>query len=282
MDVLREELFIETDEIKKILDLLSNLFNVRTALIYAISEQEYSDEIAGNNGDYQEYCRIVQQELKQKCVACDRDKFKEAGKKSGQMLYRCYNGLYEMFLPIFIDKLLVGYLHFGQVRGEDDFSDLLEDCSLNEHSRVNTLEKVYRSMPVFQNNKLNMISEIFQIIAKSILTDKLIELKKAHPAYYVKRYIEENYNKDISIQSAAEFIGRSASFITHSFMKEYNTTFHTYLNGKKIDKAKDILKTHSISETYELCGFKNRYHFSRVFKKSMNITPHEYQLEIRK
>jgi AraC-like DNA-binding protein len=176
----------------------------------------------------------------------------------------------------------VGYLHFGQVRGEDDFSTLVDDCSLYEHSRVDLLEKEYLSMTVFKSDKLLMISEIFQMIATKILRERIIELKNANPTYYLKRYIEENYNKEIDISSAAAFIGRSTSFVTHKFKNEYNMTFRAYLNMKRMKKAQELLKTHSISDTAEICGFKNRYHFSKVFKRVLNVTPHEYQLTITK
>ena len=36
MQVYKDELFVEVDEIKKMMDLLSNLFMIRTAFIYAI------------------------------------------------------------------------------------------------------------------------------------------------------------------------------------------------------------------------------------------------------
>jgi AraC-like DNA-binding protein len=281
MYILSEELNIETKEIKKLLDLLSNLFNIRTAFIYAINEQHYYEEIAGKNGDFHEYCYLVQTELKEKCTSCDSDKFSEAKNKREQILYRCYNGLYEMFLPIFIENILVGYLHFGQVRGEDEFSLVLKECNLHEHSKVKILESIYNSMPVFKTNTLILISEVFQIIAQTILRERMIELKKANPLFYLKKYVDENYNNDINIQSAAEYIGRSTSFVTHSFKNEFNTSFNNYRNDKRIERAKNLLKSHSISETYELCGFKNRYHFSKVFKKNMNITPYEYQQKIQ-
>ena len=79
--VHRDELVIEVDKIKKMLDLCSSLFEIRTAFIYAVDDEQYSNEIAGNNGDYQNYCKLIQQELKDRCIACDRDKFKEANRK---------------------------------------------------------------------------------------------------------------------------------------------------------------------------------------------------------
>ena len=78
---LHEELIIEVNEIQKMMDLLSSLFSIRTSFIYAIDDEQYTKEIAGSNGDYQEYCVLIQKELKHKCIACDRDKFREANEQ---------------------------------------------------------------------------------------------------------------------------------------------------------------------------------------------------------
>lgn len=270
---------IEVDEIKKIMDLCSSLFDIRTSFIYAIDDEQYTNEIAGNNGDYQNYCRIIQEELKHKCIACDRDKFKEANKKKEPLLYRCYNGLYEMYLPLFIENYLVGYLHFGQVRAEHDFRTIAAECSLHGHSKIAELEKSYNSMSIIEKEKLVLISELFLKFSDIILKNKLIELKKAKLEYYLKKYVEENLNNPIDVKSAAEFVGRSPSFVTHKFKEIYGKTFHEYLSHVRVAHSKKLLRKYSISETFQLCGFNNRYHFSKVFKKTEGITPHEYQLQ---
>jgi ligand-binding sensor protein len=282
MDVNKKELTIEFNEIKKLLDLSSNLFKIRTAFFYTIDDEQYTAEIAGSNGDYQNYCRIIQQELKHKCIACDRDKFKEASRNKKPLLYRCYNGLYEMFLPLFIENSLVGYLHFGQVRAEDSFKTVAEECNLETHSKFIELEKSYNSMEIIDKSKLILVSELFQKFSEIILKNQLIKLKQANPEYYLKNYIKENLDKSIDINSAAKFVGRSRSFVTHNFKKIYGKSFHEYLCQARIDHAKTLLRNHSISDTSQLCGFKNRYHFSKVFKKIEGVTPHEHQLNVWK
>lgn len=280
MDIYKEELLIEVDEIKKMMDLLSNLFNIRTSFIYAIDDEQYTNEIAGNNGGYQNYCNIIQEEMKHKCIACDREKFLEANITKEPLLYRCYNGLYEMFLSLFIESSLVGYLHFGQVRAEQDFKSIATECSLYEHSKVAELEKTYNVMNIIEEKKLMLISDLFKKFSDIILKNKLIELIKAKPEYYLKKYVEENLDKSIDVESAAEFVGRSPSFVTHKFKEIYGKSFHEYLSHIRVEHSKKLLRNNSISETFQLCGFNNRYHYSKVFKKIEGITPHEYQMEI--
>jgi AraC-like DNA-binding protein/ligand-binding sensor protein len=282
MELFKEELVIEVDEIKKMMDLMSSLFSIRTSFIYAIDNEKYTNEIAGNNGDYQSFCKIIQKELKDRCISCDRDKFKEANTKQKPLLYQCYNGLYEMYLPLFIENSLVGYLHFGQVRSDQDFKSIAEKYGLKQHSEFLELEKSYNSMNIIERGKLVLISELFIMFSDIILKNRLIELKKAKPEFYLKKYVEENLNQPIDVLSAAEFIGRSPSFVTHKFKEIYGKTFHEYLSHVRIEKSKKMLRKYSILETYEMCGFNNRYHFSKVFKKIEGINPHEFQLSLNK
>ena len=281
MEISKEELLIEVDEIKKIMDLMSSLFSIRTSFIYAVDDEQYTNEIAGNNGDYQNYCKIIQKELKERCISCDRDKFKEANNKKIPLLYQCYNGLYEMYLPLFIENSLVGYLHFGQVRSDQDFKLIAEKYSLKQHSEFSELERSYNSMNIIEKEKLVLISELFIKFSDIILKNKLIELKKAKPEYYLKKYVEENFNQPIDVVSAAKFIVRSPSFVTHKFKEIYSKTFHEYLSHVRVDQSKRLLRKYPISEIYQMCGFNNRYHFSKVFKKIEGITPHEFQLSIK-
>jgi AraC-like DNA-binding protein len=260
------------------MDLLSSLFSIRASFIYAIENEQYTREIAGNNGDYQEYCRIIQEELRHRCIECDRDKFREANEKRSPVLYRCLNGLYEMFLPVFIEDTVVGYLHFGQVRSVGDFRTIARECSLHVHTKFDELRKSYNSMQVIDKEKLILISKLFQKFSEIILKNALIELKRIRPEHYLRKYIEDNLGRPVSIHSAAGFVSRSPSYVTHKFKEIYGDTFHRYLNIKRIEQAKKLLRTHSISQTYPLCGFNNRYHFSKVFKEIEGITPRKFQL----
>ncbi len=278
MNHTENELSIEISEIKKIMDLLSNLFSIRTAFIYEITDAYVIKEIAGNMGDFQPYCQLIQTELKHKCAACDRDKLREASQRKSPLLYRCYNGLYEMILPLFTEEILIGYMHFGQVRSEDTFEKIFRECDLDEHSQSPLLKEKYNQMQVIEKKKLIQIAELFAQLSKNILQNRVVEIKRSKPEYYLTKYIENNYNTSIRIENAAEYIGKSTSWVTHEFKKHYRCTFHNYLMNYRIKKAKDHLKSLSINETAEVCGFKNRYHFSKVFKKVTNLTPRQFKL----
>lgn len=280
MELNHEDLLIERLQIKKMMDLLSSLFSIRASLIFAVDDDHYVTEIAGNNGDYQKFCILIQEEMKDRCIACDIDKFKEARQSRKPLLYRCYNGLFEMYLPLFIEDILVGYLHFGQVRSGDKFSLIAREFSLTGHSKFKELEKSYNSIKIIKIEKLMLISELFQDFSEIILKNKLVELRRAKPEYYFKKYMEENIALTINVKTAAKFVNRSPSYVIHKFKDLYGCSFHQYLTQMRIEHSKKLLKNHPISEVSELCGFKNRFHFSKTFKNLEGISPHLYQLSL--
>jgi len=280
MKHVEEKLSIEIVEIKKIMDLLSSLFSIRTAFFYSITDEYSIKEIAGNMGDYQPFCNIVQEELKDKCISCDRDHFKLAEKRKSPLLYRCYNGLYEMILPLYIEDHIIGYLHFGQVRSEDGFEKIRKDYALSDHSKADMLKKEYEQMQIFTRKKLTLISDLFIRISEIILKNHLVEIQRTKPEYYLKKYISEHFSTTVTINQAAAYIGKSPSYITHQFKKHFNCTFHQYVMQIRIEKARELLKSRTIVETAEACGFKNRYHFSKVFKKHVGLPPKQFKKKV--
>jgi AraC-like DNA-binding protein len=278
----KEELKIEIDEIRKMMSLLSRLHSIRTSFVFTNEELQYTDEIPGDNKKLNDFCVVIQQEFKHRCIECDRDKFRKAMKRKEPLTYRCYNGLYEMFLPLFIDNYLAGYLHFGQVRSEEDFKIIALECELYKHSKIDELERIYNSMKIVRKDKLILIAELFKSFAELIIKNQLIKLRTKKPEYYLKKYVEENLANSINVKSAAEYVSRSVSYVTHKFKEIYGQTFHEYINSMRIEHSKKLLETMPISDVYQLCGFNNRYHFSKVFKSRENITPSEYQKLIKK
>jgi len=280
--VTKEELMIEINEIRGMMNLISSLFSIRTSFVFSNDAMQYSDEIPGSSRKLHDFCIIIQQELKNRCLACDKEKFLESLNKKEPLIYRCYSGLYEMFFPLFVENHLVGFLHFGQIGSEEDFKTIASECDLYKHSKTEELEKIYNEMNVVSKDKLNLIAELFKNFSELIIKNQLIRLRIKKPEFYLKKYVEDNLAFPINVKTAAEYVSRSPSYVTHKFKEIYGQTFHEYVNKARIEYSKKLLREKPISEIYHMCGFNNRYHFSKVFKSIEKVTPHEYQKIISK
>ena len=95
-------------------------------------------------------------------------------------------------------------------------------------------------------------------------------------------YIQENYNKKISLSEVAENTFVSQWHLSKLLNKHLEKSFSEILNSIRIDKAKELLKDPSlrIGDVAEEVGFLDMAHFSRVFKKIEGISANEYRNKI--
>lgn len=110
-----------------------------------------------------------------------------------------------------------------------------------------------------------------------------LELRKGDKSKYLSdaiKYIDENYsNPDLSVDMVAESIGVSAGHLSRLFRKETDYTMMTYLVNRRMRAAKDLLKdySHKVYEVAEMVGYRDIAYFSATFKKSVGVSPSEYQ-----
>lgn len=94
------------------------------------------------------------------------------------------------------------------------------------------------------------------------------EIKKA------VNYIRNNYNKDITLQSAASVAGFSVCYFSRKFKKITGQTFITFLNTVRCENAANMLKGGAkVSDVCYECGFNEPSYFSRIFKSVMGCSP---------
>lgn len=98
-------------------------------------------------------------------------------------------------------------------------------------------------------------------------------------ANFISTYIEENYTKDISLQSVSEAAGYSDAHFCKIFKHCFDKNFTAYLTEFRVEKAKKLLLDVSVN-IKDICtqvGFHDSNYFTRVFKRTVGETPSEYR-----
>lgn len=95
----------------------------------------------------------------------------------------------------------------------------------------------------------------------------------------VLKFIHSHYHEDITIESMAQAIEISTSYIHLLFKKELGQTFLDYLTEYRLQKAKRILHSEKakMSEVAGRVGYRSAQYFSQVFKKHTGMLPHEFR-----
>jgi AraC-like DNA-binding protein len=94
-------------------------------------------------------------------------------------------------------------------------------------------------------------------------------------------YVQENFQSPITRESVARHFGLAPNHISRLFRKEGFMRFNDYLNLVRVNRAKFMLQSYSLTlkEIAFDCGYNETAYFCRVFKKTCKVTPTEYRTE---
>ena len=97
----------------------------------------------------------------------------------------------------------------------------------------------------------------------------------------VSKYIDDNMDKMLKLEELASICNLSPGYFSRVFKKETGKTVITYINEKKVERAKKLLKESKdpiINISLDL-GFDDCGYFIRVFKKITGLTPKAFREE---
>ena len=98
----------------------------------------------------------------------------------------------------------------------------------------------------------------------------------------ILNYLDENFtNRELSQQQVADYFEISAYSLSKMFSGQIGTGFVDYINGKRIEYAKELLLTteKNVKEIAVMAGFAGSTYFTAIFKKYTGKTPVEFRDE---
>lgn len=92
-------------------------------------------------------------------------------------------------------------------------------------------------------------------------------------------YINNNYMKQISIESISRYLGVSRSYFYKIFKQKYQVSPHQYLHDRRQTIAASLLlsTTLTIAEIAERCGYQDPLYFSKSFSTYYNESPTQFR-----
>lgn len=95
----------------------------------------------------------------------------------------------------------------------------------------------------------------------------------------ITRYLQEHLAEEMSLSVLAEEFHLNPQYISQLFKNEIGVNFLSYLTNIRMEKAKKLLLSTSLSiaEVAEQSGYGDYRVFTKVFKKNEGITPSQYR-----
>ena len=93
------------------------------------------------------------------------------------------------------------------------------------------------------------------------------------------KYIQENYQNDMDIDTICDSISFSKYYFCKLFKEHTGMTVHQYVTEFRINKSKELLSYSklSIAAVASSVGYKNTLTYTRSFEKLVKTTPTEYR-----
>ena len=197
---------------------------------------------------------------------------------SGSMIYLAKNSLYEMNLIEKASFICIDFMFepSERPRTSELFKNIPISCKNDFEKALHTW---YQRSPWY-------ISDIFSITYRAYS----LALMSSYKAYNrtgeifseISSFILKNYTSHrLSVADIATAAKLSEPHLRRIFKAHTNTSPINYIIFLRLEKAKNLLvySNYSIAKISEACGFSDPYYFSRLFKKTVGISPSEYKIK---
>ena len=133
----------------------------------------------------------------------------------------------------------------------------------------------YLLKPWKEERLCELIDTAIENVRSMQKTDSIVHSQKD----IIKDYIDRNYKKDISAKDVAGILGYSDVYFSKVFKQLFDDNFINYLTKIRIDRAKVLLKdvSFNIKEVGKSVGYADSNYFTKVFKRSVGMSPSEYR-----
>ena len=105
-----------------------------------------------------------------------------------------------------------------------------------------------------------------------------------YTVYSVIRYINENIYEIHNVKDISEEMGYSDSYISRVFKEKMGMTLQAYVTLKKMEKAVEMIEVghHNMTQIALRLNYEAVQSFSKSFKRTLGLSPMDYQREYRK
>ncbi len=95
----------------------------------------------------------------------------------------------------------------------------------------------------------------------------------------IRRYLEQNYQKKISLDELSEQFYINKYYLTRIFKEYYGLSISSYLQQLRITRAKQLLRFTDlpVENIGTQCGIPDPNYFSRIFRKIEGVSPGQFR-----
>jgi len=105
------------------------------------------------------------------------------------------------------------------------------------------------------------------------------DVKHVDIIFKVIQYVKDHYKEKITLEDVASHVYLSRSYLSKIFNEELGCNFTSYINKLRIENSKALLLNNTINivDAAVMVGFDDQSYFTKVFKKTVGISPGKFR-----
>ncbi|NLE30428.1 MAG: helix-turn-helix transcriptional regulator [Phycisphaerae bacterium] len=165
------------------------------------------------------------------------------------------------------------------IRSNVNFANLIKHIDAQHNQPTTSSTSLCRIKALLYDSLAELIRQL-PPSSRNILDQTLSTQRRFAPCL---QYIQDHLSDNLSNSHLAKRCHMSINHFVHAFKKNIGQSPAQYVLHQRIARCAQllILTDNTIDQIAESMGFANRFHFSRHFKKIMNIAPAAYRKTIR-
>ena len=266
---------------QEILSVLCELYKI-TGFRMSLHDTSFQ-EIVAYPEEKLPFCRYIHEAKDEyiTCVECDKAAFQKVLETKEPYIYRCRYGLTEAISPLYNFGVLTGFIMMGQVGYEDTDYEVLTEALKKVGVSNEDAKKISHDVPKISKDMTVSYTNIMTICARYLTLSNAMQKSTPGIAEAAMLFIQEEYDKRITLSDICRAIGCSKSSLLVSFKREFGITVNTAITSRRLECARKMLtdRSMSISDVAAATGFYDQSYFSKVFSKEYGISPSDFRKE---
>lgn len=178
-----------------------------------------------------------------------------------------------------VDHLFIHFnlgIHFDQIKTRLFVFDANDDLI----QQIDRIRKsiIVSNQTIDNEQSLQIYALLLKLVAR-IDASNWVEKTSDTRVLKIINYIDKHYKEPLPNEFLADLASMASNSFLRLFKMEMGLTIQRYLQRIRIDKA--IVEMHnspvSIDTIAARCGFSDRHHFSKVFKRLTGMPPVQYR-----
>ncbi len=164
-------------------------------------------------------------------------------------------------------------------------SKIIANDNISDKKIIRRIVNEFKKKSVDRNHKnretfYGIFNDQQQRLIKDICEEMELQFTTSNqmPVDIAKKYIEENYNREITWEKVAKIVNMNPSYFSRYFRKKTGMGFHEYLVKYRIEKVKEIILSNKTMEQIAIeTGFFDVRTMRRNFRALEGMTMSEYK-----